>query len=115
MCTRTIFFTETTAGLSQPEQYISTKMPMRLYSLYKIDSNEPEFTRDTREEKKKGKHTHQQYTRLRGKGVSENLRRQLIEEKTHHDPSTAITRNSTGHGSGRDRPAHGIAGVIEQL
>jgi hypothetical protein len=48
-------------------------------------------------------------------GHSENLRKQLIEEKTHHDPSIMITRNSAGHGSGRDHPAHDIAGVIEQL
>jgi hypothetical protein len=33
-------------------------MPIRLYSLYKIGSNEPEFTGDTREEIKR-KNTHE--------------------------------------------------------
>jgi hypothetical protein len=48
------FLTETTVGLSQPEQYIQSSLPTRLYSLYKIDST---YTGVTREEKKSEKHT----------------------------------------------------------
>jgi hypothetical protein len=37
---------------------------MKLFSLYKMGSNEPEYTEVTKE-KKKGKNAHHQHTRLR--------------------------------------------------
>jgi hypothetical protein len=67
---------------------------MRLYTLYKMSSNKPEFTGDIREEIK-GKHTHQ------------HTRRE--ERRSLRESSETVA----GHESGRD-PARGITGVIEQ-
>jgi hypothetical protein len=55
-------------------------MPIRLYSLYKIGSNEPEFTGDTREEIKR-KNTHANTREGRKGGHSVNPRRWLRDMK----------------------------------
>jgi hypothetical protein len=75
-------------------------MPTRLYSLYKIGSNESELQGIQEKRKKRKTRTPTIHKIKRKGGHSENLRRQLIEEKTHHDAGTMITRNSAGHGSG---------------
>jgi hypothetical protein len=69
--------TETTAGLSQPEQYIQSRLPTRLYSLCKIGSTEPEYTGVTREEKKSEK-THKNEEKS---GHPTELEGRLTDEK----------------------------------
>jgi hypothetical protein len=40
-------------------------MPMKFFSLYKMGSNEPEYTEVTKEKKKEKKNAHHQQLRLR--------------------------------------------------
>jgi hypothetical protein len=51
------------AGVASLNIY-SAKLPMKLFSIYKMGANKPEYTEVTKE-KKKGKNAHHQHTRLR--------------------------------------------------
>lgn len=66
---------------------------MKLFSLYKMGSNEPEYTKVTREEKKKKKRQHTR-PRRKKKVTTPQTGEQLADENSHRYPGTEITRES---------------------
>lgn len=65
---------------------------MKLYSLYKMGSNEPEYTEVTREGGKEKTHTNNTQDRGEKKVASPQTRGRLADENSHRDPGTAIMR-----------------------
>jgi hypothetical protein len=85
---------------------------MKLFSLYKMGPNGPEYTGVTRMEKKNKKHTHNTQDRGGKSGHPTNLWGGW-PMRTHRNPSTAITRKSPGIRK-RGTTALVLAGVIER-